>query len=320
MTHCSQDSAIRALEIQTNPALSANEPTLTRACSCLATRHPLLVAAPNCRNCGKIICVKEGIGPCTFCSHPLLSPTEINAMIGTLREERGRERMSANNASYRRADLASTPRPFSGNAAASSTQSASSSLTAAEQHKDKLLTFQAQNASRTRIIDEAADYDTPSAGQSMWSSPVERAAQLKRQQKVLREQEWSAKPEWQKRQMVVSIDVKGGKAVKRMTEVQRPDESDIDGGEMMEPRTAASDGPTGTFSKNPLMGGLVRPIWHSKEKEPVTNGDPVPRNRSRRRRVQDDEDDNEAWILDGGVYGGKNDFQRTLGVEEHAYG
>ena len=104
------DSAIRALEIQTNPSKTGDP--ASRRCDCLATRHPLLAAAPNCLNCGKIICVKEGIGPCTFCGQALLKSEEINSMIRSLKEERGKEKMDLNNASHRRAEVASIPRPF----------------------------------------------------------------------------------------------------------------------------------------------------------------------------------------------------------------
>ncbi|KAL8752681.1 MAG: hypothetical protein Q9199_005573 [Rusavskia elegans] len=342
------DSAIRALEIQTNPS-HTNEPTASRACSCNATRHPLLAAAPNCLNCGKIICVKEGIGPCTFCSQPLLAPTEIDAMIRSLREERGKERMHARNAVNKRADLASTPRPFSSSSSLSSsnntnsvaTPSRSSSpsttsnepttgLTAAQKHRDKLLTYQSQNARRTHIIDEAADYDTPTSGQNIWSNPVDRAMELKKQQKVLREQEWNARPDWEKRRVVVSIDVKGGKAVRRMAEVEPPrddveevenaaevgvDEGDGNG------RDEGEAGRKGAFSRNPLLGGLIRPVWKGKGND-SEGGVREPRERSTWRRVQDDNSDNEAWILDGGVYGGTgmDEMERRIGVEEHASG
>ncbi|KAL8919212.1 MAG: hypothetical protein Q9172_005085 [Xanthocarpia lactea] len=333
------DSAIRALEIQTNPTHN-NEPTASRACSCNATRHPLLAAAPNCLNCGKIICVKEGIGPCTFCSQPLLAPAEINAMIRSLREERGKEKMNANNAVNKRADLASTPRPFSSSTNGASTPSSSfatsantgadqAGLTAAQQHRDKLLTYQAQNARRTHIIDEAADYDTPVSGQNIWSSPVERAMELKKQQKVLREQEWNAKPEWEKRKVVVSIDVKSGKAVRRIAEVQKPREDEPVDGEVSDAYRSnesgmqdegADGGGKGAFSRNPLLGGLIRPVWKGKGEE--DGGIREPREKSTWRRVQDDNSDNEAWILDGGVYGGTgmDETERRLGAEEHAFG
>ncbi|KAL8853752.1 MAG: hypothetical protein Q9221_001395 [Calogaya cf. arnoldii] len=336
------DSAIRALEIQTNPS-HTNEPTASRACSCNATRHPLLAAAPNCQNCGKIICVKEGIGPCTFCSHPLLAPAEINAMIRSLREERGKEKMNAGNAVNKRADLASTPRPFSTPAtnntnnnsaptvsSAATTSNEQTGLTAAQAHRDKLLTYQSQNARRTHIIDEAADYDTPTSGQNIWTSPVERAMELKKQQKVMREQEWNARPEWEKRRVVVSIDVKGGKAVRRMAEVERPKDYEVediatgvgvDQGHGGEGGGEAEAGRKGAFSRNPLLGGLIRPVWKGKDND-KEDGVREPRERSTWRRVQDDNSDNEAWILDGGVYGGTSmdEMERRIGAEEHAFG
>ena len=144
------DSAIRTLEVQTNPSLnSSTQSASARACSCNATRHPLLAAAPNCLNCGKIICVKEGLGPCTFCNTPLLSSAEITSMIDSLKQERGQERMLANNASQRRADISVAPRPFTppkldNTAPASATGpggvAPQRTLDLAKQHRDRLLT------------------------------------------------------------------------------------------------------------------------------------------------------------------------------------
>ena len=314
------DSAIRALEVQTNPTLLGDP--AKRQCGCLAARHPLLAAAPNCLNCGKIICVKEGIGPCTFCGHALLSPDEIDSMIRSLREERGKEKMDLNNASHRRADIASIPRPFTTPAL----ETSESNLAQARQHRDKLLNYQAENARRTQIIDQAADFETPTTGQSMWSSPMERAAQLKRQQKVLREQEWNARPEYEKRKMVVSIDIKGGKAVRRMAEMHQPSDLEADQPDTPEPAESLgaedSSKRSGAFSKNPLMGGLIRPVWKGKGTDKDVNGvNERKENRGKNswRRVQDDDDDNEAVLLDGGIYGG-NDADRRLGEDEHACG
>lgn len=82
----------------------------------------------------------------------------------------------------------------------------------------------------------------------------------------------------------------------------------------------------GAFSRNPLLGnGLVRPIWkptEEKGKERAIETE-EPTKRKGWRRVQDDYEDNEGWILDGGVYGGRGDeFGQNplLGTEEHAYG
>ncbi|MCJ1363757.1 hypothetical protein MMC16_002866 [Acarospora aff. strigata] len=358
------DSAIRALEIQTNPSLSSSseKDNAKRRCNCNATRHPLLAAAPNCLNCGKIICVKEGIGPCTFCGRPLLSADEIQGMVRALREERGREKMEANNASHKRPDISKAPRPFTATATNSSTTSKHNTpatsdseiendkLTAAKQHRDKLLTYQSQNARRTRIIDEAADFETPTGGQSMWSTPAQRALQLKRQQKVLRQQEWNARPEYEKRRMVVSVDLVGGKVVRKMADVEyKAEEGDGDGegegdgevegsGGVSERGTGGSKG---AFSRNPLMGGLIRPVWRKSDasysddngggKDKATEGEAPTsvsvmsketRDTNTWRRVQDDNDDNEAWILDGGVYGSRPEGEgdRRLGAEEHAQG
>ena len=250
-------------------------------------------------------------------------------MIDSLRQERGQEKMNLNNASHRRPDLASAPRPFTNPSTGISTPSSSSSaagdktLDLAKQHRDRLLAYQAENARRTHVIDEAADFETPSSGLSLWSSPVERAAQLKRQQKVLREQEWNAKPEYEKRRVVVSVDLVGGKVVRRMGEVERPkaafedkmeDQTVSDGGE-----AHATEG--GSFSRNPLLGSLIRPVWKGKRND-TDAGNEDKENQPRKnawRRVQDDDDDNEAWILDGGVYGGRDD-ERRLGNEERAQG
>lgn len=155
----------------------------------------------------------------------------------------------------------------------------------------------------------------------MWSSPVERAAQLKRQQKVLREQEWHAAPEYEKRRVVVSVDLVGGKVVRRMGEVGRPAEGNA---EVVEDAGVADMGDSGinggeaggAFSKNPLLGGMIRPLWKGKGKsQEVDGGEEGDKEnvsgKSAWRRVQDDNDDNEAWILDGGIYGGSENARKT---------
>ncbi|KAF2463414.1 C2HC5 finger protein [Lindgomyces ingoldianus] len=310
------DSAIRALEIQTNPTLPSTQDDMKRKCNCMAARHPLLEAAPNCLNCGKIICVKEGIGPCTFCNAPLLSATEVQSMVRVLREERGKEKMAANNASQKRAEVSLAPRPFSTPKSATPvssnppSDSESEKLAKAKLHRDKLLAFQAQNARRTQVHDEVADFEVPTAGLSMWASPQERAMQLKRQQKALREQEWNARPEYEKRKMVASIDLVGGKIVKRMAPAERPTtperEEDLPAPIKTHDQRSAGGG---AFSKNPLLGGLIRPTikieGKGKEREHEK--------KQTWRRVQDDNEDNEQWILDGGVYGGREEEPEKCG-------
>ena len=315
------DSAIRTLEIQTNPSLTPSaEDNARRRCTCMAQRHPLLTAAPNCLNCGKIICVKEGLAPCTFCNKPLLSSSETQSMVRILREERGKERMEANNAANKRAEVSTVPRPFSGShlgtpiaSSAPSSDSESEKLAAAKHHRDKLLAYQAQNARRTRIHDEAADFETPDAGVNMWASPAERALQLKKQQKILRAQEWNTRPEWEKRRVVASIDLVGGKVVKRLAEAQRPQTPESEEEREFDHEGHLDDSASkGAFSRNPLLGSLIRPVATV---EADSKGKGLAVERSTWRRVQDDKDDNEQWILDGGLYGSHTD-DRNLGSEE----
>jgi hypothetical protein len=239
-------------------------------------------------------------------------------MVRVLREERGKEKMAANNAGQKRADVSLAPRPFStprsatpvSSNPASDVESGNEKLAKAKQHRDKLLAFQAQNAKRTQVHDEAADFETTTAGLSMWASPQERAMQLKRQQKALREQDWNARPEYEKRKVVASIDLSGKKLVRRMAATERPVTPESED-EPLEPMQRPVDGNTlssgsGAFSRNPLLGGLIRPTIKVEESKGKGSGGDSGR-RQTWRRVQDDNDDNEQWILDGGVYGSRAD-------------
>ncbi|KAI0173236.1 zf-C2HC5-domain-containing protein [Hypoxylon sp. FL1284] len=317
------DDAIRVLETTTNPSLASNR----RRCNCVAARHPLLAAAPNCLRCGKVVCVREGLGPCSFCGVPLLAPADVQSMIRELRAERGRERMAADRNAHRKADVARTPAPFSkprdgGGGVSDGDEAQAKAL----EHRDRLLGFQAQNARRTTVRDEAADFDVGmvggGGGGSMWATPEERARELKRQQKLLREMEWNARPEYEKRRQVVSIDLVGGRVVRKMAAVERPgspDEEEVveeidddleqqGGGVSALEEISANRGRggattnTGAFSKNPLLGSLIKPVFDAKGKGAQLEGRKP--GATRWRRVQDDLDNNEAVILDGGAYGG----------------
>ncbi|KAK1961079.1 zf-C2HC5-domain-containing protein [Colletotrichum sublineola] len=299
------DAAIRSLELTTNPTMG-DDPK-ARRCNCVATRHPLQTAAPNCLSCGKVICVKEGLGPCTFCGTPLLSSEDVQGMIRELKAERGLERMAADREAHKRAEVSKKPAPFSQN-------KISEAEAKARAHRDKLLNFQSQNAKRTTVRDEAADFDVSGAmagsGGNIWSTPEDRARELKRQQKILREMEWNARPEYEKRRQVVSIDVVGGKVVRKMAAVERPttpDEEDVmvhedsKENDYVSSQQLSGGGGGGAFSRNPLLGGLIKPVWDAKGKGALLKGRKD--RKTQWRRVQDDFEDNEAVILDGGARG-----------------
>ncbi|KAG9235859.1 C2HC5 finger protein-like protein [Amylocarpus encephaloides] len=304
------DAVIRGLEISTNSSILPS--VEKRRCNCIGARHPLLAASPNCLNCGKVVCVKEGLGPCTFCGNPLLSAVEIQAMIRELREERGKEKMALDASSHKRAEVSKRPAPFSTPRNAD-TATMSPAEQKAKEHRDRLLGFQAQNAKRTTVRDEAADFETPmTAGANIWASPVERAKQLKKQQKILAEQEWNARPEYEKRRQVVSIDIVKGKAVKKMgfAPMERPQQPASESEEEVEDtplQHISGNSGGGTFSRNPLLGGLIRPVWSGGKGKGVDTGTGGEERKKTWRRVQDDLDDNEAVILDGGAYGGNKE-------------
>lgn len=296
------DQAIRSLEITTNPTHASNSEAgiAARRCNCVATQHPLLDAAPNCQSCGKVICIKEGLGPCTFCGQPLLSTDEVQSMIKELRAERSREKQAADRALHKKAEAGRPSRPF----ALPNDHNPSTAELQALEHRDRLLKFQAQNAQRTTIRDEASDFDAALAG-SMWASPEDRALALKKQQKLLRDMEWNAMPEYEKRRQVISIDISGRKVFKKMAKVERPvtPEEQDDGASLALQETGGNNRVQGgAFSRNPLLGGLIKPVY---DVDGTAAGLEGRKDRSSRwRRVQDDLENNDDVILDGGVYGG----------------
>ncbi|RVD81431.1 uncharacterized protein DFL_009295 [Arthrobotrys flagrans] len=324
-------SALRSLELQTNPTL-ANTHTLPvekRRCNCSGRKHELLLAAPNCLHCGKIICIKEGLAPCTFCGHDLISSEDMEVMRRILRDEQSKEKQIAHNAGHRKAETTKTTAVYASKVNPSaggvnhlssptptlSASGSSAALASAMEQRDKLLGFQSSSAKRTKIIDQAADWETPDSGVNMWATPQERALQLREQQRKMRELEWENRDEWEKRSVVVSIDLKGKRVEKRMGAIEKPKfeiEPEEEEGDEVIPITATTS--SGTFSKNPLLAkGLIKPVWKPQKGTNDVEGDDIEPSgdlgqwgkklRSSWRVVQDDMTDNEALILDGGRLG-----------------
>lgn len=82
------ESALLDLEVTNQDLDLEGSNYVKRVCNCMATRHPLFEVAPNCLNCGKIICSKEGLQPCSFCGKPLLSTKDKLEMINVLKAEK----------------------------------------------------------------------------------------------------------------------------------------------------------------------------------------------------------------------------------------
>jgi hexokinase len=236
-------------------------------------------------------------------------------MIKALKEERGIEKMAVHNAGHSQSGRGtpifggSTPEALSGD-------ESSSAAARARAHRDKLLAFQRENAQRTKVHDEAADYDVSLApGTTQWMTPVQRAAALKKQQQYIREMEEANRPEWEKKKTVMSMSIKNGKLVKTFERQKAPMLAEADRqGPAGDARVDTehddgadqhlSVGGKGAFSNNPLLvsGKLVRPVWKAPEGAEKAKGREVER-KSVWRRVQDENEDNEQWILDGGLHG-----------------
>ena len=319
-------SAIAALEMSNNPTLSSER----RVCGCNASIHPLFDAVPNCLSCGKIICALEGIQPCSFCNAPILTREQAQVMIRALKEERGQEKMAEHNAIVSRSGSGS---PMFGSGSGTPDDSgdeASRVAMKAVAHRDRLLAFQKESAQRTKIHDEAADYEmTITPGMTQWMSPTERAAALKRQRKYLRELDEANKPEWEKKKTVLSMSLKNGKVYSAYETVQRDipsedpseDHATDDAQKLQDMNEVGGPGGADTshgssLSRNPLLSaeGLIRPVW--KRPEGVADSEKGREDSDRQRawrRVQDDNEDNERWILDGGTRGFEDGSQQECG-------
>lgn len=256
------EAALNDLEVQKAAENDSKSQGARRVCNCMATRHPLFEVAPNCLNCGKIICSKEGLQPCSFCGQELLSPQEKNEIIKILKSEKiGLDTEKANPVEKTTSPRVSSSRSKKGIVVSvgkgenlwkaqeaalkkaeeekkrlkelqeqdsqrqqeleeqikelehyEKTKNVNPDLLQAQERLDTLLNFQATGAERTRIIDNAADFEMPhqSSG-SMWLSPTERALQLKKQQKQQRKAEEQKKQRTGRTKKVVEMVIKDGK-------------------------------------------------------------------------------------------------------------
>lgn len=217
--------------------ISTSDPSVMRSCNCMATKHPLFELAPNCLNCGKIICAKEGLQPCSYCGQDLLTVKDKREIINVLQEEKdliankveniknkkiqeqallssgkpkkivvtlnaGENLWDAQDRALKKAELEKKKVQEALQQAKEDkeeleqqtkeleyyqkTAQVNPDLLKAQERLETLLNFQDTGAERTRIIDNAADYELPSSSGNIWLSPVERALQLKKQQKQLR--------------------------------------------------------------------------------------------------------------------------------------
>ncbi|KAG5421000.1 hypothetical protein I9W82_000090 [Candida metapsilosis] len=233
------ESALYDLELK-----ESNEQDTRRVCNCMARKHPLFEIAPNCLNCGKIICTKEGLQPCSFCGNDLIPAGDKDAIIKVLRKEKnellnreqrvetptqskpkkkivvkmnpGEKFWEAQDRAFKLAEREMSTRDQSVEVTQEAVEQVDFSpetdkdLLSAKERLETLLNYQDTGAERTRIIDNASDFEMPT--QSIWLSPEERALNLKRKQRLAREDK-NEKDRQKRGEKQVEMVIKNGKVV-----------------------------------------------------------------------------------------------------------
>ncbi|XP_070530593.1 activating signal cointegrator 1 isoform X2 [Cardiocondyla obscurior] len=120
-------------------------------CDCEASKHALI---NNCLNCGRIVCVQEGSGPCFYCGELVCSLDEQALLQSNTKQ--------ANNLYNKLMD-----------------QKPNKNLEDSLKQRDKLLDFDRNCARRTKVIDDESDYYQLN---STWLTHEERAT-LRKQDK-----------------------------------------------------------------------------------------------------------------------------------------
>ncbi|KAF9584799.1 hypothetical protein BGW38_005135 [Lunasporangiospora selenospora] len=201
------DKAIQAIDLASE---SINATKNRKPCYCLATKHKLNVFAPNCLNCGKIICALEGPGPCTFCGQPVVSIEQQQAMVLELKREKAAlAKQRAMATAKRRVKPATIAQQTAGYASKLSGGLTTATGTAggwtelgsnedsmqmkgmteeeeleeakrvslALAHKERLLEFDRTSARRSHVIDQATDFVMPGDRPNLWLTEEERQMQ-----------------------------------------------------------------------------------------------------------------------------------------------
>lgn len=245
------DAALKKLEL--------NDPSRT-PCTCMGSRHGLCELAPNCLNCGRIVCGKEGIGRCLGCNAMLVDNEAVAGIFGILTNERDAIISTMGKKALRAANI---------DPSLASKSAVQENFSKAHSNLERLLGYQDSSAVRTKIIDQAADFETPTMGTNMWSSPLEQARQLKEQQRQLRRSEEKRKMRRGQGRKVISIDIKGNKVVQTAEDAYESEEDDeIDDEEPLEksgPDSLVDDKqPTAFFDVSQYGTKFVQPVYTKK--------------------------------------------------------
>jgi len=223
----------------------------------IATKHKLNVFAPNCLNCGKIICALEGPGPCTYCGKPVVSVDQQQAMVLELKREKAalakQQAMatakrkpkaavmsSAGYASKLGGGLSSATGSAGGWAELEGGQTNTSDgrmteeeelqeamkASLAQAHKEKLLEYDRTSARRSHVIDQATDFVLPGDRPNLWLTEEERQHQSEKARQNL--DKVTAAASGYQRAKVMTIDVVNRRVVVEAAAQVVPEEEEDD--------------------------------------------------------------------------------------------
>ncbi|ODV63751.1 zf-C2HC5-domain-containing protein [Ascoidea rubescens DSM 1968] len=222
------DRVLRALELGSGAAVDGDS-----SCNCMGLRHPLNEIIPNCLNCGKIICLKEGLRPCSFCHEPLISLDEKLKMIDILNTQKyslmenkgssnsqntGNAGKGGKKKSIKLSMGKGTKSLFNQQDIAFKRIEKQNQLEKAKQNLDNLLNYQNTSEERTKIIDQVADYGSNNTNSHAWSSSLstlEKILLLKKQQQNLRKQKLLSDSNSGRPKQVLDLSIKNGKVITR---------------------------------------------------------------------------------------------------------
>ncbi|KAI8331035.1 putative zinc finger motif, C2HC5-type-domain-containing protein [Chlamydoabsidia padenii] len=293
------ETALKELDI------NVNQGGKRKVCNCQATKHDLLTIAPNCLNCGKIICVMEGIGPCSFCGTPVLSKEQQISLIADAKKKRSEQKQQQHRQLQQERKAAKATSTTSGGYASKVSgeivskyifdqQVEDEQRQRAESHKEKLLEFQRTSAQRSTVIDQATDFTLPTDQSNPWLTQQERAMQLKKQQANMKRLEGGRTGQ----RRVLTIDI-GSKQAKVDTVMD--DDSSSSSSEEEEPKelisSATQDSSSRTFAKNPLLKGIQGPQFRGAnvgKQKGVKQAGGTTTHQGRKSRIQFDGDDGQV--------------------------
>ncbi|RLV95211.1 Uncharacterized protein JA1_001296 [Spathaspora sp. JA1] len=238
------ESILHDLEIEPTNASNSGR----RYCNCMARKHPLFEIAPNCLNCGKIICTKEGLQPCSFCGSDIIPSKDKEEIIKLLARERedlllsspqptsqpkskkkivvqvnkGEKFWEAQDRAFKEAE-----KELKKKEEALKEEQEDADLSNAQSRLETLLNYQETGAERMKIIDNAGDFELPT--HTLWLTPEERALNLKKQQRLKKDEELERERK-SRGERVVEMSIKDGKVSmveKYVTKKQEQSEDEI---------------------------------------------------------------------------------------------